>query len=76
MNIGNKYQSKKSIERPNQYLDCLIDLSFQGVNRLFVLSLEDEAQQTSYKRYHLPSVEIKILRLMDKTFLISQLKIS
>ena len=29
----NKYQSKqKSIERPNQYIDYLIDPSFQGVN--------------------------------------------
>ena len=28
----NKYQPKVSIERPNEYLDYLIDLSFQGVN--------------------------------------------
>ena len=40
----NKYQSKISIGRPNQDLDYLIDLSFQGVNRLFVLSFENEAQ--------------------------------
>ena len=33
---GNKYQSKVSIKRQNQYLDILIDSSFQGVNRLFV----------------------------------------
>ena len=32
---------------------------FQGVNRLFVLSFEDVAQITSYKRYYLPTVEIK-----------------
>ena len=31
----NKYQSRKSIERQNQYLDYLIDSSFQGVNRVF-----------------------------------------
>ena len=30
----NKYQSRKSIERQNQYLDYLIDSSFQGVNRV------------------------------------------
>ena len=35
-NNWNRYQSKKSIERANQYLDYLIDPSFQGVNRLFV----------------------------------------
>ena len=55
----NKYQSKKSTERPNQYLYYLIDPSFQGVNRLFVLSFKNEAQQTSYKRYHPLTVEIK-----------------
>ena len=31
----NKSQSKTSTERQNQYLDCLIDPSFQGINRLF-----------------------------------------
>ena len=39
----NKYQSKVSTERPNEYLDYLIDPNFQGVNRLFVLSFEDNA---------------------------------
>ena len=34
----NKYQPKVSPERRNQYLNFLIDPSFQGVNRLFVLS--------------------------------------
>ena len=33
----NKYQSKVSIQRQDQYLDYLIDPSFQGVNRNFVL---------------------------------------
>ena len=33
----NRYQSKVSPERENHYLDFLIDPSFQGVNRLFVL---------------------------------------
>ena len=34
----NKCQSKISTERQNQYLDYLIDPSFQEVNRLFFLS--------------------------------------
>ena len=55
----NKYQPKISTERQNQYLDFLIDPSFQGVNRVFVLSFEDEEQKTSYKRYYLPIVRIK-----------------
>ena len=37
----NKYQPKVSPERKNQYSDFLIDLSFQGVNRLFVSSFEN-----------------------------------
>ena len=63
-----------STERQNQYLDYLIDPSFQGVNRLFVLPFENEAQRISYKRYYLPIVEIKIIMLwlMDKLFLINQ----
>ena len=47
----NKYQSKKSTERLNHYLNRLIDPSFQGLNRLFVLSFEDNAHQASYKQY-------------------------
>ena len=43
----NKYKPKVSTERPNLYLDFLIDPSFQGVNSLFVLSFEDEPQRTS-----------------------------
>ena len=33
--------------------------SFQGVNRLFVLSSENENGRTSHSEYHLPKVEIK-----------------
>ena len=47
----NKYQSKGSVERQNQYLDYLIDLSFQGENRFFVLSFEDYAQWTKHVGY-------------------------
>ena len=60
----NKYQSKVSTEIHIQYLDCLIDPSFQGVNKLSVLSFEDEAQITSYKRYYLLTVEIKNYNVM------------
>ena len=41
----NKYQSKFSTERQNQYLYFSIDPGFQGVNRLFVLSFEDTPQK-------------------------------
>ena len=54
----NKYQSKFSTERQNQYLYFSLDPGFQGVNRLFVLSFEDIPQKITYKRYYLP-VEMK-----------------
>ena len=38
----NKYQSKISTQIQNQYLDFLIDPSFQRVNRLFVLLFENQ----------------------------------
>ena len=37
----NKYQAKVSAERISQYLNMLIDPSFQGVIKLFVLSFEN-----------------------------------
>ena len=43
----NKFQSKTIIQNRNQYLDYLIDRIFQGVIRLFVLSFENNAHQTS-----------------------------
>ena len=43
----------------NQYLDYLIDPSFQGVNRLSVLSYEDNAVRTGHTGYFLPTPEIK-----------------
>ena len=58
----NKYQSKISTEAQNQSLDFLINPSFQGVNRLFVLSFENESDRTSHSNYYLPKVEINKLQ--------------
>ena len=55
----NKHQTKVSPERQNQHLDFLIDLIFQGVNRLFVLLFETEKDGKVHKRYYLPKVGIK-----------------
>ena len=55
----NKYQSKISAKAQNQYLDSLINPSFQGVNRIFVLHFENEIDRTSHSNYHLQKVEIK-----------------
>ena len=48
----------------NRYLDFLIDPSFQGVNRLFVLSLKYDDGWEGPKQYYLPTVEIKDYHVM------------
>ena len=55
----NKYQSKVSSERQNQYLDFLIDPSFQAVNIPFVLSFENEDNRKVHTGYYLPKLGIK-----------------
>ena len=55
----NIYQSKKSPDRQNRYLDYLITPRFQGVNRLFVLVLENEDGRTTNTGYYFLKVEIK-----------------
>ena len=52
----NKYQSKVSLERQNQCLDYLVDPSFKGANRFFVVSFEDNAVKTGHMRYFLLTV--------------------
>ena len=54
-----KYQSKVTVQEQNRYLDFLIDPSFQGVNRLPVLSFKNKGGMVSYIRYYLRLVEIK-----------------
>ena len=55
----NKYMSQMSNLNKNNNLNHLIDTTFSNVNRLFVLSFENEYDRTSYYKYHMPSVEIK-----------------
>ena len=55
----NKYESNIKTYAQNTYLNYLINPSFQGVNRLFVLSFENEDGRTSHSTYYLPKVEIK-----------------
>ena len=70
----NKYLSKPELLAQNPNLNHLVEPSFQGVNRLFVLAFENDAQRTSNKRYYLPNVEIKDYNVMidGKMFLIKQ----
>ena len=55
----NKYLSKPELLAQNQNLNHLVEPSFQGVNRLFVLAFEYDAQRTAHDFYYLPTVEIK-----------------
>ena len=54
----NKYPSHLKTYAQNQYLNHLVDSSFQ-VNRLFVLYFENENGRTSHSEYYLLKVEIK-----------------
>ena len=55
----NKYLANPELLTQNGDLNHLIEPSFQGVNRLFVLVFENDAQRISNKRYYIPNVEIK-----------------
>ena len=70
----NKYESSPKTYAQNRYLNHLINPSFQGVNRLFVLSFENEDQKKSHSSYYLPKIEMKDYNVMIdvKTFLINQ----
>ena len=55
----NKYLAKPELLAQNANLNHLIEPSFQGINRLFVLAFENDDQRISNKRYYIPNVEIK-----------------
>ena len=60
----NKYLPKPELLAQNPNLNHLVEPTFQGVNRLFVLAFENDAQRTSSKGYYLPNVEIKNYNVM------------
>ena len=60
----NKYLSKAELLALNPNLNHLVEPSFQGVNRLFVLAFENNTQKTSNKGYYLPNVKIKGYNVM------------
>ena len=60
----NERQIKLSAESQNQYFDFLIDRSFQGVYRFFVLSFENENNSKVHKEHYLSKVEIKDFKVM------------
>ena len=55
----NKYLAKTANQAQDRYSDFLIYPSFQGVNRLFVLSSKEDNGRESHKQYSLPTEGIK-----------------
>ena len=59
-----KYLSKPELLRRNPNPNHLVQPSFQGVNRLFVLAFENDTQRTSHFGYYLPNLEITDYNVM------------
>ena len=60
----NKYLSKPELLAQNPNLNHLVEPSFQGVNRLFVLAFENDTQRISHSGYYLLNAEIKDYNIM------------
>ena len=45
-------------------MNHLVEPSFQGINRIFILAFENDTQRTSHSGYFLPNVEIKDYNVM------------
>ena len=56
---------KTRVISTNPNLNHLVEPSFQGVNRLFVLAFENDDHRISTRRYNLPNVEIKDYNIMN-----------
>ena len=59
-----------SNQTKNNNLNYLIDPTFTNVNRLFVLTFENEDYRASFSKYYVPKVEIKDFNVLidGKTF--------
>ena len=61
----NKYETKTTTQNaPNQYFYFLIEPSFHGVNRLFVLTFNTNDNRTGHSRYYLPNAKLEDYNLM------------
>ena len=60
----NKYLPKVEYKTAKPYLDKLIDPSFQGVNRLFVLPFEISTDKRWHTEYYHPKVKINDYNVM------------
>ena len=55
----NRYRSERTKQTKNKNLNCIIDPTFNKVNRLFVSSFENKDDRTCFSKYYTPEVEIK-----------------
>ena len=55
----NKYRPQMTKQTKTNKLNYLIDQTFNKVNRLFVLSFENEDHRTSFSKYDTTKVDIK-----------------
>ena len=70
----NKYRSEMTTQTRTNNSNYQIDPTFNKVNRLFVLSLENERDRSSFSKYCKPNVQIKHFNVLidEKIFLICQ----
>ena len=70
----NKYWSEMTNQTKTNNLNYLINPTFNKVNRLFVLSFENEEDRTSFSKYYIPKVQIKDFNVlsMERVFLMNQ----
>ena len=62
----NKYLSKPELLAQNPNLNHLVEPSFQGVNRLFVLAFENDDDRTIDEKHYIPTVEINNYNILIK----------
>ena len=55
---------KPELSAQNANLNYLVEPSFQGINRLFILAFENDDHRIINKRYYIPNVEIKDYNVM------------
>ena len=61
-----KYGFEMSNQAKNNNLNNLTDPTFTKVNRLFVVSFENEDDRASFSKYYTPTVEIKDFNLLNR----------
>ena len=60
----NKDRSEMTNQTKNNNLNYLIDPTFTKVNRLFVLSFENQNDRTSFSKYYVPNIQIKDFNML------------